>query len=269
MILFPPAKINLGLNVLFKRIDGYHELDTCMLPIPFTDVLELLPSKEFSFTQTGNALPGLLEYNLCVKAYKLMVDKFDIQPLYIHLRKEIPSGAGLGGGSADAAFVIKGINDLYQLNCSIEQLQNLASTLGSDCPFFINNQAQIAKGRGEILSSCNLNLAGYYLKIINPGIHIGTKEAYDGIVFNENNLSVKEIVEGPVLSWRDNLKNDFETTAFSNYPVLEGIHKQLYSEGAIYASMSGSGSTMYGIFWDEPKLSYLENKDYLELIVRL
>jgi 4-diphosphocytidyl-2-C-methyl-D-erythritol kinase len=266
MILFPPAKINLGLNVLHKRADNYHELDSCMMSIPFTDVLEILPAKEFSFVQTGNSIPGSIEDNLCVKAYNLMVEKYSIQPVYIHLRKEIPMGAGLGGGSADAAFVLRGINDLYQLKCSIEELQELAATLGSDCPYFIKNEAQIAKGRGEVLSSCNLNLKGYYLKLINPGIHIGTKEAYDGIVFNENNQSVKSIVEGPILNWREVLKNDFETTAFVNHPVLSQIKEQMYSDGAIYASMSGSGSTMYGIFWDEPKLSYSDKKDYLELI---
>ena len=266
MILFPPAKINLGLNVLHKRADNYHELDSCMLPIPFTDVLEILPAKEFSFVQTGNSIPGSLEDNLCVKAYRLMVDNYSILPVYLHLRKEIPMGAGLGGGSADAAYVLKGINDLYQLNCSIEELQELAATLGSDCPFFIRNEAQIAKARGEVLSSCNLNLKGYYLKLVNPGIHIGTKEAYDGIVFNENNQSVKSIIEGPILNWREALKNNFETTAFVNHPVLSQIKEQMYSEGAIYASMSGSGSTMYGIFWDEPKLSFFQNKGYLELI---
>ncbi len=269
MILFPPAKINLGLNVLHKRADNYHELDSCMIPIPFTDVLEILPSKEFSFIQTGNSIPGQLEDNLCVKAYRLMVENYSISPVYIHLRKEIPMGAGLGGGSADAAFVLKGINDLYQLNCSIEELQNHAATLGSDCPFFIINEAQIAQGRGEILSSCNLNLKGYYLKIINPGIHIGTKEAYDGIVFKENSNSVKSIVEGPILNWREALINDFEKSAFANHPVLAQIKEKMYSEGAIYASMSGSGSTMYGIYWDEPKLSNLEKKDYLQLIVRI
>jgi 4-diphosphocytidyl-2-C-methyl-D-erythritol kinase len=266
MILFPPAKINLGLNVLFKREDGYHELDTCMVPIPFTDVLELLPAEEFSFHQSGLFIPGNSEDNLCIKAYRSMVENFSISPVYIHLRKEIPMGAGLGGGSADAAYVLKGIKELFNVDCSTAKLEELAAQLGSDCPFFIKNQAQIAKGRGELLSSCNLDLKGYYIKIVNPGIHIGTKEAYAGIVFGKNERTIQEIVEGPIENWRMQLKNDFETTAFALHPELIKIKEKLYAEGAVYAAMSGSGSTMFGIYKVEPKLTFTPATNYLEII---
>ena len=266
MILFPSAKINLGLNVLFKRDDGYHELDTCMISIPLYDAFEILPAKEFSFQQTGLVIPGNTDDNLCVRAYKLMVNNFNVSPVYIHLRKEIPMGAGLGGGSADASFVLKGIKELYQINCSDSELEKIATELGSDCPFFIKNEAQIAKGRGEVLSPCNVDLTGYFIKIINPEIHIGTKEAYAGIVFGNNDLSVKEMVENPIETWCDHLKNDFETSVFSLYPELAAIKSKLYSEGAIYAAMSGSGSTLFGIYREEPTKSFSANSNYLEVI---
>lgn len=269
MILFPPAKINLGLNVLYKREDGFHELETCMLPVPFTDVLEILPAKEFTFHQTGLLIPGKTEGNSCIKAFDLMTKKYSIPPVYIHLRKEIPMGAGLGGGSSDAASVLKGINELFELNCTDEELEILAAQIGSDCPFFIKNKPQIAKGRGEILSSCNLNLNGFYLKIVNPRLHIGTKEAYTGIVFGENQRSVQEIVESPLENWKMELKNDFETSIFTSNPLLAKIKEKLYDEGALYAAMSGSGSTLFGIFHDEPNLSFSANRDYLEVIRKI
>jgi 4-diphosphocytidyl-2-C-methyl-D-erythritol kinase len=266
MILFPPAKINLGLNVLFKRDDGYHELDTCMISIPLCDALEILPAKEFSFHQTGLVIPGNEEDNLCVRAYKLMVENFKVAPVYIHLRKEIPMGAGLGGGSANASFVLKGIKEIYKINCSDSELENIAAELGSDCPFFIKDEAQIAKGRGEVLSPCNVDLTGYFIKIIYPGIHVGTKEAYAGIVFGKNEYSIKEIVESPIETWHERLINDFEASVFSLHPELAEIKNKLYSEGAIYAAMSGSGSTLFGIYRQEPTKSFLANSNYLEVI---
>jgi 4-diphosphocytidyl-2-C-methyl-D-erythritol kinase len=266
MIIFPPAKVNLGLNVLFKREDGYHELDTCMIPIPFTDVLEILPSESFEFKQTGLTIDGDPEKNLCVKAYRLMQEKFGCPPAYIHLRKIIPMGAGLGGGSADASYVLKGLRDLFGLPCSDPMLEELAAELGSDCPFFIANRAQIAKGRGEVLSSCALDLKGFYIKLINPGIHVGTAEAYEGIEFSPENREVREVVEGPISSWKDLLKNDFEKTVFKKHSVLQDIKDQLYAEGAVYAAMSGSGSTMYGIFDNRPEISYANAPGYLEII---
>lgn len=269
MILFPPAKINLGLNVPFKREDGYHEIETCMYPIPFLDILEILPAESFSFQQTGIVIPGNDSDNLCVKAYNLMKERFSIPPVYIHLRKEIPMGAGMGGGSADAAYVLKGLNELFELVISEEELEQMAGTLGSDCPFFIKAEPQIAKGRGELLSSCALTLNGFYLKIVNPGIHIGTREAYAGIQFGELSKSIKEIVEGPINDWKDLLKNDFETHIFEIYPSLSTLKNQLYEEGAVYAAMSGSGSTMFGIFKNEPRLTFESTDGFVEKIVRL
>lgn len=266
MILFPPAKINLGLNVLFKREDGFHELDSCMVPIPLLDVLEVLPADEFSFHQTGIAIPGSNADNLCVKAYQLMVENFSIQPVYIHLRKEIPMGAGLGGGSSDAAYVIKGINALFNLNCSVEKMEELAAQLGSDCAFFIKNEPQYMRGRGEILSICHLSLNGYFIKIVNPGIHIGTKEAYAGIEFGEKQHAVKKIIESPIASWKSSLKNDFEKSAFRTYPVLKEIKEKLYEEGAVYAAMSGSGSTMFGIYRTEPAKTFGKEEGFMEQI---
>lgn len=266
MILFPPAKINLGLNVQFKREDAYHELETCMVTVPVVDVLEILQAEQFSFQQSGLAIPGDLGENLCVRAYHLMVENFSIPPVYIHLRKEIPMGAGLGGGSSDAAYVLKGIKTLFDLDCSIEQLESLAAQLGSDCPFFIKNEAQIGKGRGELLSPCNVNLSGYFIKIVNPGIHISTKEAYAGIVFGQHEKSIKEIVEGSIDKWKTELKNDFETQLFVVHPQLASIKERLYAEGAVYAAMSGSGSTLFGIFKTEPNLSFLDKPEYLELV---
>ena len=188
MILFPPAKINLGLNVLFKREDGYHELETVMLKTPLTDVLEIVPSDEFQFTQTGLTIPGDNLDNLCVQAFQLIQKEYKIPNVHIYLRKIIPMGAGLGGGSADASYVLSGLNTLFNLNISNSKLEELAATLGSDCPFFINPTPQIAKGRGEILSPIEINLKGYYIKLLNVGIHVGTKEAYAGIQFSDKKV---------------------------------------------------------------------------------
>jgi 4-diphosphocytidyl-2-C-methyl-D-erythritol kinase len=198
-----------------------------------------------------------------------MKERYSLPPVYIHLRKEIPMGAGMGGGSADAAYVLKGLNDLFELAVSDEELEHMAGLLGSDCPFFIKAEPQIAKGRGEILTSCALTLNGYFLKIVNPGIHIGTREAYAGIQFGELTKSIKEIVEGPITDWKDELKNDFETHIFKMHPSLLTLKNQLYNEGAVYAAMSGSGSTMFGIFKDEPSLTFSSTEGFVEKVVRL
>jgi len=258
MILFPPAKINLGLNVLRKREDGFHELDTCMIPIPLTDVLEILPSKEFSFRQTGLLISGESEDNLVVKAFNLMQKEFDLGNVYIHLLKNIPMGAGLGGGSADATYTILALNDLFSLQLSSERMRELAGELGSDCPFFVENSAQIAQGRGEILQFIALNLEGYYLKIINPNIHIGTSEAYDGVNLYSGANSIKDILRAPISAWKNDLQNSFESSAFEKHPQLLAIKNELYQEGSIYASMTGSGSTLYGIFEEKPTLTHSE-----------
>lgn len=269
MILFPPAKINLGLHILNKRNDGFHELETAMIPIPFTDILEILPADKFEFILSGIPIPGDIDSNLCVKAYLLMKEKYNISPIYIHLKKIIPMGGGLGGGSADASYILTGINTLFNLNLSNQVLEELASQLGSDCPFFIQNTPQIAKGRGEILSKTPIDLTRYYLKIVNIGIHVGTKEAFAGAQFSKNSKTVSEIVTQPISTWKSELENDFEKTVFRIYPDLLEVKEKLYKEGAIYASMSGSGSTVFGIFEKEPNKSFNTEKETIELIIRL
>lgn len=268
MINFPSAKINLGLNVLFKRDDGYHELETLMIQLPFHDILEILPSSNFEFKQSGIKVEGDIESNLCVKAFRLIQKKHSISNIYMHLEKIIPMGAGLGGGSADASFVLKTLDQLFNLNLSTEVLQEYAAQLGSDCPFFIIDKPQIAKGRGEILSTVDFSLKGYYLKLINVGIHVSTKEAFSAIEFSMNEKSIEEIIHQPIQTWKSELKNDFETTVFKIYPELAKIKENLYSEGAVYASMSGSGSTMYGIFEKEPLRTYQDNPSVLEKIMK-
>lgn len=251
MILFPPAKINLGLNILRKREDGYHDIDTCMVEIPFTDILEVTKSDSFEFLQTGIKINGAGGTNLCEKAYQLMQNECEIGPVRIHLRKQIPVGAGLGGGSADATYTLLALNQLFQLQLSLDKLKKLASELGSDCPFFVKGLPQIAQGRGEILSTVELDLSNIFLVLLNPGIHVGTKEAYDGVSVSEDVISIEEIVQKPIEQWKELLKNDFETSVFQRHPEIEKLKEVLYQSGAIYAAMSGSGSSVFGLFTNE------------------
>lgn len=255
MILYPNAKINLGLSVVSKRSDGYHELETIMYPIPLFDILEITKSDRFTFIQTGLTVDGNDEDNLCVKAFRLLETRFNIEPLAIHLRKQIPMGAGLGGGSADVAFLIKGINQLLELKLSISDMQSLSSDLGSDCAFFIDNHCQLAIGRGEILTPVELDLSNYWIKIINTGIHISTKMAFEN-VHKSGFIGIESILKQPINTWREQLKNDFEVHIFKAYPEIEVIKNRLYSEGAIYAAMTGSGSTVYGLFSEKPDASF-------------
>jgi 4-diphosphocytidyl-2-C-methyl-D-erythritol kinase len=239
-----------------------------MIPIPFCDILEIIPSDTFIFKQTGLPIPGDIDNNLCVKAYQLMKNQFNIPPVMIHLRKIIPMGGGLGGGSSDAAFILTGINTLFNLGLSNSILEELAEKLGSDCPFFIKNVSQLAKGRGEILSDLNLDLKGYFIKIINLGIHVGTKEAYGGVHFSSNPKSIADIINQPISKWKGELVNDFEQTVFTLYPQLDEVKQKLYSEGAVYAAMSGSGSTLFGIFKDQPHQTYSHKAGVIELIAK-
>jgi 4-diphosphocytidyl-2-C-methyl-D-erythritol kinase len=265
MILFPPAKINLGLKVLSKRADGYHEIESCMLAIPLTDVLEVLPAADFGFQQSGILVDVPDEHNLCVKAFRLFQERYAIGNVWIHLRKQLPMGAGLGGGSADATYVLLALNRLFETQLTDDTLRSLAAELGSDCPFFVSKSAQIARGRGEILSKLDLNLTGWYLKIINPGIHIGTKEAYDGVHFSTELRPLEALLAEPVEGWKDVIKNDFETSIFEHHPLIASLKSELYAEGAVYASMSGSGSTVFGIFEEKP----IRTTNYLEKILAL
>jgi len=261
MILFPPAKINLGLSILEKRSDGYHELETCMLPIPFYDILEILPADEFLFQQTGLEILGIAGDNLCEKAFCLIQKKYAIPNVLIHLRKQIPIGAGLGGGSSDGAYVLKGLNDVFELELSDEKLEHLAAELGSDCPFFIKNEAQIATGRGEKLSPINLTMSGFYLVLLNPGIHIGTKEAYAGVFSSKKEVSLVKLLASPFDDWQKVICNDFESSIFLNHPKIKELKNELVDLGALYASMSGSGSSVFGIFKDKVELPESRKSD--------
>jgi 4-diphosphocytidyl-2-C-methyl-D-erythritol kinase len=241
MVAFPPCKINLGLNVVRKRSDGYHDIETCFYPIPWTDILEVVPSKEFSFTVTGNVIPGSNDDNLCVRAYKLL----RTPPVKIHLHKIIPTGAGLGGGSSDAAWTLRLLNDVFDLRLTKDQLRQHAAQLGSDCAFFIDDVPMMGRGRGEVLSPVNVSLKGKFIVIVKPGIHVSTVEAYSGVIPVESHLDIENI---PVEDWKLFVKNDFERSIFEKYPVIKSVKDELYKAGAIYASMSGSGSAVYGIF---------------------
>ncbi len=264
MITFPNAKINLGLHITAKRKDGYHEVETCMVPIPLYDALEIiLDPKKQSWTSTGLSIPGDPKDNLILKAQNLLKKDFPGLPnLHIHLHKNIPMGAGLGGGSADGAFALKLMNNLYDLILDDFFLEEYASQLGSDCPFFIENTPKIAKGRGEILESVDISLKGNHLVLINPGIHIGTKEAYAGVSPAPPKVDLKEVLADRK-RWKSELVNDFEASIFQNHPELAEIKSKLYEMGAYYASMSGSGSSMFGLFEEKPKQMSWDEKFFV------
>jgi 4-diphosphocytidyl-2-C-methyl-D-erythritol kinase len=261
MIIFPQAKINLGLHVLYKRPDTYHELETCMVSIPLFDVLEILPAENFEFHQSGIEVSGTLESNLCVKAFRLLQQEYTIPNVYMHLRKQIPMGAGLGGGSSDAAHVINGLNDLFDLEITQSRKEEFAAILGSDCPFFINGSPKVAKGRGEVLSPIALDLSGYHLLLIYPNIHISTVEAYSNVSFYSGEYSIREILNSPITEWKFNLQNTFEEHIFEIHPRLKNLRNEMYEAGAIYSAMSGSGSTIFGIFKEKPNFEFTRKED--------
>lgn len=266
MLDFANAKVNLGLNVLYKRADGFHELESIFYPVNIFDAIEILDAKNLQFSVYGIDIPGDSLDNLCVKAFKLLQADHHIENVHIHLLKNIPFGAGLGGGSSDAAVVLKMLNKKFDLHLSLEQLENYAAQLGSDCAFFIKNSAQLARGRGEILETVDLDLGQKSFLLIKPNFGISTKEAYENIRTNVKNEPIIEIVSNRVEDWAGRLKNDFEEALFPKYPTLAKIKNELYEQGAIYASMSGSGSTMFGIFKDlnsaHKAKSFFEQFDY-------
>jgi 4-diphosphocytidyl-2-C-methyl-D-erythritol kinase len=255
MVAFPHCKINLGLHVISKREDGYHSIETCFYPVPWTDILEIIPSTEFAFTSSGSVIPGKEVDNLCVKAYQLLRTQYNIEPVKIHLHKVLPTGAGLGGGSADAAFTLRLLNAVFDLKLTPQQLIELASQIGSDCAFFVEDKPMLGSGRGEQLSAVQLSLKGYYLVLIKPDIHVSTAEAYAGVKLQPPVHSVSEVLSRPVSEWKDYLVNDFEKSVFKKYPSIEAVKQELYSQGAVYASMSGSGSSVFGIFQSKTELS--------------
>lgn len=255
MITYPNAKINLGLNIVEKRPDGYHNLETVFYPINLQDALEItqLEGKEdYALKVSGVAIEGEPESNLVVKAYRLLKKDFpDMPAIDIHMYKHIPTGAGLGGGSADAAFTIKLLNEKFKLGISIEKMEEYASVLGADCAFFIQNKPVFATGIGNIFEPVTLSLKGYYLVLVKPDIFVSTKDAYANITPKQPEQSLKDIIRMPVETWRATMKNDFEESVFQKFPEIAAIKDKLYDMGAIYASMSGSGSSVFGIFREQ------------------
>jgi 4-diphosphocytidyl-2-C-methyl-D-erythritol kinase len=254
VITFPNCKINLGLWVTQRRPDGYHNIQTVMMPVPWCDVLEIVPagSSETTLAVSGIHVDTPVQNNLCYKAWRLMADTYDIPPVNIHLHKGIPSGAGLGGGSSDASFTLRMLNTMFSLNLDNEILRSMAVQLGMDCPFFIENIPALSTGRGEFLKAVSLKLDGYYLVVVKPPVHVSTAAAFLGIkpVFREN--SIDELTLLPIHDWKKELHNDFENSVFALYPGIEDIRNQLYRNHAVYAAMSGSGSAVFGIFDDNP-----------------
>jgi 4-diphosphocytidyl-2-C-methyl-D-erythritol kinase len=250
MLAFPNAKINLGLNVTGKRTDGFHDIETVIFPVAFRDVLEILPSGEqpVDFQHSGLTIPGKMEDNLCLRAYHLLKSGFQIPAIRMHLHKMIPMGAGLGGGSSDAAFTIKLLNELFSLSLDPSQMMQYSCKLGSDCAFFIENKPVFATGRGDQFAPIKLNLSGYSIVIVIPPVHVGTAEAYEKVVVKKPLESILSILKSPPGEWKDRLVNDFEDSVFQRYPGIPEIKEKLYAEGAVYASMSGSGSAVYGLF---------------------
>lgn len=252
MITFPNAKINLGLNITEKRPDGYHNLETIFYPIPLEDALEVCPRKEgegkYSLSQSGLTIEGDADKNLVVKAYKLLDEACGLPPADIYLHKHIPSGAGLGGGSADAAFMLKLLNETYNLKLTDDQLEEYAARLGADCAFFVRNRPTYAEGIGNIFSPVELSLAGWQLLLVKPDIFVSTRDAFARICPRRSQSNLKDIIGQPVESWKDCMVNDFEESVFPQFPAIGDIKTELYRLGAVYASMSGSGSSVYGLF---------------------
>ena len=251
MVTFPNAKINIGLHITEKRADGFHNLESCFYPVGWCDVLEILPAEKLSFKSTGIPIPGNPETNLCLKAYHLIKQDFNISPVMIHLHKVVPIGAGLGGGSADCAFTIKTLNELFELHLTTEQMENNARNLGSDCAFFIQNRPKYCVGKGDEFSEISLDLSNKYIVLVNPTIHISTAEAYSGVKPTKPIIDLRETLQNPVNQWMNLVKNDFEKQLLLKYPSISIIKQQLYEHGATYASMTGSGSTVFGIFEEE------------------
>lgn len=252
MITFPNIKINLGLSITEKRPDGYHNLETVFYPVALEDALEIRTNPEaqqkFTLHQHGMEIAGNPENNLVVKAYLLLDKEFHLPPVEIHLYKHIPSGAGLGGGSSDAAFMLKLLNEHYNLQLSDKQLEDYAATLGADCAFFIKNTPTYAEGIGNIFSPIELSLKGYRIMIVKPDVFVSTREAFANIRPHRPEYPIREVIRRPVAEWKDTLINDFEASVFPQYPVIGEIKEELYHQGAIYASMSGSGSSVFGLF---------------------
>jgi len=258
MIVFPNAKINIGINITSRRTDGYHNIETIFYPVRIFDALEALPANKLTFESSGIDIPGRIEDNLCIKGYQLISKDHKLPPLNIHLHKNIPIGAGLGGGSADAGFFIKLLNDQFNLKLTTEQMMDYARVLGADCAFFIENKPLFAFEKGDQFESINLDLSKYHLVLVMPPAHVSTSEAYRGVKPAEVKHSLYDLISEPIQEWKHLIKNDFEESVFKNHAIIRGVKAALYEAGAIYASMSGSGASVFGIFNEKPDLSALE-----------
>jgi 4-diphosphocytidyl-2-C-methyl-D-erythritol kinase len=271
LITFPNCKINFGLNVLRKRNDGFHDLETIFYPVFVNDILEIIPAID---NKTGLTVTGLSAgkeaENLCIKAWHIVKNDYPELPgIKIHLHKIIPLGAGLGGGSADAAFALQLINKTFQLNVPESKFFEYALQLGSDCPFFLLNKPCFASGRGEIIEPLDISLKDYKVLLIHPGIHINTGEAFKEITHSIPPKKIKEIIQQPAETWKNELQNDFENFAFKKYPVLKKIKNELYESGALFASMSGSGSTIFGVFNKQDNINYPSLPGYFYKVIDL
>ncbi len=280
MILFPNAKINLGLHITEKRPDGYHNLETVFYPIPLCDALEVLkfplanaqddePKSGVSLHMEGLDIEGDLQNNLVCKAYHLLANDYDLPGLDVHLLKKIPTGAGLGGGSADATCMLKAINELANLELSDEALENYAVKLGADCPIFVRNEPVYAEGIGEIFTPIDFSLKGYQLLLIKPDVFVATKDAFARITPMKRVTNLMEVIQKPIETWRHDLVNDFEESVFAKFPELGKVKDFLYDNGALYAAMSGSGATVFGIFASDTEIPTVDIPDAFVALLKL
>lgn len=269
MILFPNAKINIGLQILSKRPDNYHNMHSLLFPIPIFDILEIVKNneKKSRIFISGLDIVDNSSDNLCIKAYNLVANEASITPIDIYLHKRIPIGAGLAGGSSDAAFTLIAINSLFNLNYSNEKLHDLASRIGSDCAFFINNKPALASERGDVLTPYNIQI-NKTLVVVKPDIFISTPKAYSMITPNSDVQNLASLLLNDMHQWRDCIVNDFEKPIFEEYPEIGLIKDTLYKYGAIYASMSGSGSAVFGIFENTPNIVW-DNPNYQTFICKI
>ncbi len=266
MLVFPNAKINIGLNVTSKRTDGFHEIESIFYPLPIKDALEAIPSDQLKFECEGASLSQHFSENTILKAYEVLTQYREIKPVHFYLLKNIPQEAGLGGGSADGTFALKLLNHLQNLDLNNEALETFSGLIGSDCPFFVANQPQIATGRGEKLEQVDLSLSGYSYVVVHPPFSISTQKAYQQIQPREPRHSLSQVIRKPVEAWEGFIKNDFEQYALEAFPAIKAIKQTLYRQGALYASLTGSGSAVYGIFEEIPDLAshFPENYQVLQ-----
>jgi len=258
MISFPNVKINLGLNIVERREDGFHNIETIFYPVSWCDILEIIPGDQkktgTQFKSSGIKIYSKEQQNLCVKACELLSEKYDLSSVKIHLHKIIPVGAGLGGGSSDASSTLMLLNKIFNLKLNDDELENYAARLGSDCSFFIRNKPVFASGKGDQFEEIKVDLKNYFIILVKPKVHISTSEAYRNVTPAKPVISLKDLIRQPIENWKDRLVNDFEKTIFEKFTVIKNIKTKLYKYGAVYASMSGSGSTVYGIFKEEKNL---------------